>query len=308
MMMVHHFLSILDAGKKGFIDLLKVSQQVKKNPKKYNKALYEKVLLTFFAAPSLRTELSFDTAMFQMGGEVIDYHAEVSPWAKGKESLDDVAKVVSRYCDVVMIRMNDHPAILKFAKNASIPVINGLSDVEHPCQAVADFLTILEKKKKLKGLTLAYVGDSNNNVTHSLIYGATLVGMNMNIGCPRGKEFSPDPKVVAQARKLGGKVFVTDNPTEAVKNADVVYTDSWMSYRIPASQKNKRMKLLKPYQVNTDLMRHAKKNAMFMHCLPALRGMEVTKGVIDGKQSVVFDQAENRLHTEKAILLRALKA
>ncbi len=306
--MMQHFLSVLDAGKKGFSRLLKVSQQVKKNPKKYNKTLYEKVLLTFFAAPSLRTELSFDTAMFQMGGEVIDYHAEVSPWAKGKESLEDVAKVVSRYCDVVMIRMNDHSAILKFAKNASIPVINGLSNVEHPCQAVADVLTILEKKKKLRGLTLAYVGDSNNNVTHSLAYAATLVGMNMRIGCPKGKEFSPDPKIVAQARKLGGKVFVTHNPMEAVKNADVVYTDSWMSYHIPPSQKKKRIRIFRPYQVNEKLMKHAKKNAIFMHCLPALRGMEVTKGVIDGKQSVVFQQAENRLHTEKAILLHVLKA
>lgn len=305
--MVQHFLSVLDAGKKGFARLLKHSQNIKLFPKKYHRALYEKVLLTFFAAPSLRTELSFDTAMFQMGGEVIDYHAEVSPWAHGKESLEDVARVVSRYCDGLMIRMNDHAAMLKLARYATIPVINGLSDIEHPCQAVADFFTILEKKKKLRGLTLAYVGDSNNNVTHSLIYGAALTGMTVQIGCPPGTAYSPQRHVLATARHFGGDVDVFVDPVKAVQNADVVYTDSWMSYRIPPSQKKSRVNIFQPYQVTSSLMQHAKKNALFMHCLPALRGMEVDSRVIDGKQSVVFDQAENRMHTEKAVLLWLLK-
>ena len=310
-MMTHHLLSITDFSKKEIVQIIKKALDVKKHPRKYSNALYEKTLMTFFQAPSLRTEVSFDVAMFQMGGEIVDYHSETSPWAKGKESIEDVAKVVSRYCDIIMIRMHDHRELMKFAKNSSIPVINGLTSEEHPCQIVGDFMTILEKKRKLSKIKIAYVGDANNNVTHSLILAGAMFGLDISIACPKMKEFMPQQRIMKQAlqiaRKTRCKIEVTTNPQQAVKNADVVYTDSWMSYRIQPSEEKRRVKILKPYQVNNKLMKNAKKNAIFMHCLPAKRGQEVTKDVIDGKQSIVFDQAGNRLFSEKAILLFLFK-
>ncbi|MBS3145519.1 ornithine carbamoyltransferase [Candidatus Woesearchaeota archaeon] len=298
-----HLLSIKDLSKKEILDLINLGIKIKKNPKKYHKALYEKVLLTFFQMPSLRTELSFDAAMFKMGGEIIDYHSETSPWSKGKETIEDVAKVISRYCDCVMVRMQDHKEFLKLAKNSTIPVINGLTSFEHPVQILGDLMTIKEKKRKLKGIKISYIGDSNNNVTHSLMFACQKLGIKMSVGCPKKKDFSPDKEVAKYCKK----VKIINNPKEAVKDSDVIYTDSWMSYRIPKSQHKKRIKILKSYQVNKEVMKSAKKDAIFMHCLPALRGEEVTKEVIDGKQSVVFDQAENRLHIEKAVLLKLLK-
>ncbi|MEK6839596.1 MAG: ornithine carbamoyltransferase, partial [Nanoarchaeota archaeon] len=209
------------------------------------------------------------------------------------------------------IRMHDHQAVLKFAKNSSIPVINGLTSEEHPCQILGDFLTIVEKKRKLRGLTLAYVGDANNNVTHSLLLGCAFMGMNIKIACPPSKEFLPHPHIIALAKKIAqktkAKILFTQYAHEPVRDADIVYTDSWMSYRIQSSEEKHRNKVLKPYQVNPKLMKHAKKNAIFMHCLPAKRGQEVTSSVLDSKQSVVFDQAENRLHIQKAILLKLMK-
>ena len=293
-----NLLSINDLSKKEILDLIKLAIKIKKNPKKYKNKVFEKVLITFFELPSLRTELSFDSAMFQMGGEIIDYHSESSPWAHGKESIEDVAKVVSRYCDLVMIRMSDHNELVKFAKNSKIPVINGLTSYEHPCQVLSDLMTIYEKKKKFN-LKLTYLGDSNNNVTHSLINAANLLGINMTIACPNNKDFTP--KIPLK------KVKVFHDVEKAVKDSDVVYTDSWFSYRIPKSQYKKRTKILRKFQVNKNVMKYARKNAIFMHCLPALRGFEVTKDVIDGKQSIVFDQAENRLHMQKAIILKLLK-
>src|SRR3989338_6563886 len=292
-----NLISINNLNKKEILDLINLAVKIKKHSKKYKNKVFEKVLLTFFELPSLRTELSFDTAMFQMNGEVIDYHSESSPWAHGKESIEDVAKVVSRYCDLVMIRMKDHNEFVKFAKNSKIPVINGLTSYEHPCQILSDLMTIYEKKKKFN-LKLAYFGDANNNVTHSLINAANKLGFEMSIACPNNKDFTP--KIPLK------KVKIFHNLKDAVKDADIVYTDSWMSYRIPKSQHKKRIKILKKFQVNKNVMKLAKKNAIFMHCLPALRGEEVTKDVIDGKQSIVFDQAENRLHMQKAILLKLL--
>ena len=293
------------------MDLIKKGIEVKRNPKKFHNRLYERSLMTFFQAPSLRTEVSFDVAMFEMGGEIVDYHTETSPWAKGKESIEDVSRVISRYCDGIMIRMYSHKDLLKFARCSSIPVINGLTTVEHPCQIVGDFMTIVEEKGKLKGLKLVYVGDANNNVTHSLLLGCGLIGVNMSVCCPKKKEFLPDSKILKKARQLARKskvkIEVTDDVEKGVKDADIVYTDSWMSYAIPKSQHVRRKKVLKKYQVNSKLMGMAKRDAIFMHCLPAKRGEEVTKGVIDGEQSVVFDEAENRLHIQKAILLKLIK-
>ncbi len=306
-----HLLAVKNLTKEEILDLIKKAKVIKKTPKKFQKSAYEKVLLTFFAAPSLRTELSFDSAMFQMGGEVIDYHTETSPWAKGKESLEDVARVVSRYCDLVMIRMHNHEELCTFAKNASIPVINGLTSVEHPCQILSDLLTIKEKKTKLTGLKIAYVGDANNNVTHSLIYACAILGIDLGIGCPHKDEFLPQHDVLKDIHALVKKnhcsLVVTEYPEQAVKDADIVYTDSWMSYRIPPEEHQRRAHILRPYQVNRQLLSHAKHTAIFMHCLPAKRGEEVTNEIIDGSQSVVFDQAENRLHMQKAIILTLLK-
>lgn len=306
-----HLISIKDLTKKGILDLISNAIKIKKNPEKFQNTLYEKVLLTFFQSPSLRTELSFDTAMFQMGGEVIDFHSETSPWAKGKESIEDVARVVSRYCDIVMIRMYDHKEFLKFVKNSSIPIINGMTNFSHPCQILGDLMTIYEKKKRLTNLKLVYFGDANNNVTHSLLYGCAKVGVNITVACPNKKEFSPLPIVLKEAKKFAikskSKIDVTNKTEDAAKNADIIYTDSWMSYHVPKSQYKKRIKILKPYQINKKIMSNAKSNSMFMHCLPAKRGYEVTNDVIDGKHSIVFDQAENRLHIQKAILLKLLK-
>jgi len=346
-----HLLSIAHLSKKEILDLVKNAEQIKRYPGKFRNKMKDKVLLTFFQMPSLRTQLSFQTGMFQMGGSVIDYHSEHSPWANGKESIEDVAQVMSRYLDVIMMRIHDHNSLLRFAENSSIPVINGLTSYEHPCQILSDLLTIKEKKKKewkrienknnnynyntkdntkdnIKNNTLkiAYFGDSLNNVTHSLIFACAILGINLSIACPNKKEYFPDPKVLDEAKELitkynihnkivynkkinnnQSKIEVTNNPLIAAKDADVIYTDSWMSYRINPKEKNKRMSALKRFQVNSKVMKYAKKDAIFMHDLPALRGMEVTSEVIDGKQSVIFDQAENRLHMQKAILLNLLK-
>ncbi|MFQ5620979.1 MAG: ornithine carbamoyltransferase, partial [Candidatus Nanoarchaeia archaeon] len=225
----------------------------------------------------------------------------------GKESIGDVAKVLSRYVDAVMIRMHDHEELQKFMSHATVPVINGLTSYEHPCQILSDLLTIKEHKGKLKGLHLVYFGDSFNNVTHSLILAAAIMGMDITIVCPKKKSYSPDPKIIKQAKKLGKIKIVVTNKKEACKGADIIYTDSWISYRIPKSERKKHASNLKNCQVTKQVMKLAPK-AMFMHDLPALRGMEVTKDVIDGKQSVVFDQAENRLHMQKAILLKLLSS
>src|SRR3989344_2778801 len=178
-----HFLGIKDLNKLEIIHLIDSALQIKKHPKKYSKSLYEKVLLLFFEQPSLRTEISFETAIFKMGGEAIDYHTENSPWKIGKERLEDVAKVVSQYCDIAALRIFSHKELVRFAENSSIPIINAMDNFEHPCQILGDLMTILEKKGRLQNLKLAYLGDSNNNVTHSLIYGCSKLGIDINIAC-----------------------------------------------------------------------------------------------------------------------------
>jgi len=301
-----NLLSIADLNKPEVEKLIRVAEDVKKRPGGYKNKLKQKVLLTFFQMPSLRTEVSFDVAMFKMGGEIVDYHSETSPWAAGKETIEDVAKVLSRYVDCVMIRMHDHKDLLKFAKNSSIPVINGLTSQEHPCQVLSDLLTIKEEFGNFKGLKLAYLGDSLNNTTHSLILACAMMGIDMVVICPKKKAYMPDPKVLRTARKLGKGKITVKHKVGAVEDADIVYTDSWMSYRISKKEKAKRTKDLKPYQVNKKVMKLASHDAIFMHDLPALRGQEVTKDVMDGDQSVVWDQAENRMHMEKAILLKLI--
>ncbi len=294
-------ISINNLTKNEILDLIKKAVTIKKNPKRFSKSAFEKTLLMIFEAPSLRTRISFEVAMTQMGGHAINYYTEHSPWGLGKESIEDVGKVISRYCNIVMARILDHDEITKLAENASIPVINGLSTYTHPCQILGDLLTIHERKGNLNNLTIAYLGDAKNNVTNSLMFACNKLGIKMHIASPKSKEFAPDKNIVKETKT---KIFKSSK--DAVKNADVIYTDSWMSYHIPKKEKQRRIRSLKPYQVNQKIMQHANKKAVFMHCLPALREMEVTKEVIDGKQSIILDQAANRLFIQKAIILKLI--
>ena len=307
--MKKYFLDLSSLTEAEIISILDISDDIKRNPEKYSQEMKGKTLLMMFEKPSLRTRVSFETGMTQMGGHAIYYDISTSPMGK-KESIEDTAKTSSRYVDIIMARLFKHEHIIKLAENADVPVINALTNFSHPCQILADLQTIREKKGRLKGLKLAYLGDSNNNVTHSLLYGCSIVGMHISVGCPEGQEYKPMKKVVDKAKEIaqrsGSKITITNNAKEAVKDADVVYTDSWMSYHIPEEQKEQRMKIFKPYQVNKELMSFAKPDLIFMNCLPAIRGMEQTADVIDGPQSVVFDEAENRIHTQKALMLKLL--
>ena len=304
-----HLLSLEDVSREEALGIIELAEDIKKNPEKYRGAMKDKTLLMIFEKPSLRTRVSFEVGMTQMGGHGIYYDIATSPLGK-KETIEDTGKVVSRYCDIIMARLFSFEQTKKLAENSSIPVIDALSDYSHPCQILGDLLTIKEHKGKLEGLTLTYMGDSNNNVTFSHMYGGPLAGVNIKVGCPDSAEFKPPQKVIDTAKKLAKKhgttVEVLHNAEEAVKGADVVYTDSWMSYHIQKEEQERRKGELMPFQVNSELMKHAKPDAIFMNCLPAMRGMEQTAEVIDGKQSVVFDEAENRLHIQKAIMLRLL--
>jgi ornithine carbamoyltransferase len=301
-----HLISLKDWSPEQILDVLKLAEQIKTAPEHYADALKGKTLLMIFEKPSLRTRISFETGIFQLGGHGIYYDMSTSPMGGGKETIEDSIKVISRMCDMVMARLFKHEDILAMAKHATVPVINALTDNSHPCQILADLLTIQEKKGDLKGLTLAYLGDGFNNVTHSLMYGCTKVGMNIRVGSPKGHQ--PDEQVAAKCREFaeesGSELLITDRAADAVAGADVVYTDSWMSYHIPKEEEAARIEVFKPYQVTAELMALADDDAIFMNCLPALRGAEQTAEVIDGPQSVVFDEAENRLHAQKAVMLK----
>jgi ornithine carbamoyltransferase len=287
--------------------LIEYAEKVKINPKKYEGKLKNKTLLMIFEKPSLRTRVSFEVAMTQLGGHAIHLDTNDSPLGK-KESIEDTARASSRYVDIIMARVYEHEKIEKLAKYSTTPVINGLSDLYHPCQILSDLMTIKEKKKKFKGIKLCFLGDGNNNITHSLLLGCSLMGIDISIGCP--EQYKPQSSIVSTAKnnskKNGSKVEISENPKKAISKADIVYADSWMSYHIPKDKFEERKKILMPFQVNTNIMGLAKKDAIFMNCLPAMRGQEQTADVIDGTQSIVFDQAENRLHMQKAIILQLL--
>jgi ornithine carbamoyltransferase len=309
-MKLRHFLSIFDLSAKEIWQLFVLAKKLKKELKEKGEntpLLKNKTLAMVFEKPSLRTRVSFETAMTQLGGHAL-YLAPADIGMGKRESISDVARVISSMADIIMARTFKHETIIELAKNSKVPVINGLSDLEHPCQILADYMTVWEKKGKLEGLTIGYVGDGENNVTHSLCLGAAILGMDFKYGSPKGYWMSE--KVVGKAKKLvkktDVKILATDNPKKAVENVDVVVTDTWVSMGDEA-EKKQRMKIFKPYQVNQKLISLAKKEAIFMHCLPAYRGNEVASKVIDGKQSVVFQEAENRLHVQKALLLYLLK-
>ncbi len=305
-----HLLKLSDWTPEVLMSVIDKGIEVKARPGDYAEACRNKTLLMFFEKPSLRTRLSFETGMTQMGGHAIYYNIKDSALGK-KENIHDFGCVACRYADVIMCRLFSHQVLEEIAENSTAPVINGLTNFAHPCQILADLMTVKEKKGRLEGLKLAYLGDSFNNVTHSLIFGCSMVGMDIAVGCPDDPKMSPDPAVVdeglAFAAKYGSKVEVFHDAAEAAREADVIYTDSWMSYHIPPEEEESRVKIFKPYQVNTELMSLAKPDAVFMNCLPAMRGYEQTADVIDGPQSVVFDEAENRMHAQKAVILKLLE-
>lgn len=260
-----------------------------------------KTLAMIFAKPSTRTRVSFEVAMTQLGGHAIYLGTGDLQLGRG-ETIADTARVLSRYCDAIMIRTFAQKDVEELARHSRVPVINGLTDLVHPCQILADMLTIVEKKGKLAGIKLAYVGDGNN-VCHSWILGGTKMAMEIRVATPEGYEPSPDIVEMGKesAERHGGNLVLTREPAHAVRGADVVYTDVWTSMG-QEKEREQRVKVMQPYQVNGKLFATADRNAIFMHCLPAHRGEEVTDEVADGSMSVIFDEAENRLHVQKALL------
>ncbi len=295
--------SLLHLTREEIEQILKTAEQLKSQLLRGEEhpLLKGKTLAMIFEKPSTRTRVSFEVGMWQLGGYALYLNANDLQLGRG-ETIADTARVLSRYVNGIMARVFAHQTILDLVQHSKVPVINGLSDFTHPCQALADLFTIYEKKDRFSGLKLAYFGDANN-VAHSLLYGCSKVGMDITLGCP--KEYEPLPRVVSEAteegKRSGCKVKVTNDPKEAVKGADIVYTDVWTSMG-KEKERARRVKILKPYQVNAKLVKEAKKDYLFMHCLPAHRGEEVTDEVADSKNSVIFDQAENRLHAQKALL------
>lgn len=308
---MRHLITLRDWSRAEILEILDRAVDIKHNPSRYYRAMEHRVLVMIFEKPSLRTRVSFEVGAVQMGGYPIYYDMSTSPLGAGKENIHDTVKVLSRYADLIMARLFEHEKLEEMVRFSSIPVINGLTNFSHPCQVLGDLLTIREIFGRLEGLSLAYFGDANNNVTHSLLFACPKVGMNIRIACPPGQTYQPRPEVLDAARKAaaesGTQVGVLADALEAARNADVIYTDSWMSYHIPQDQLEARIADLKPFQVNQQVLSAAAPRAIFMNCLPALRGYEQTAEVIDGPQSVVFDQAENRLHVQKAVMLYLLE-
>jgi len=299
--------SIKDLTTKEIEEIFSLTDSLKKNKAKYSKVLAGKTLALVFQKPSNRTRVSFSVGMYQLGGNSI-YLAPNEISLGVRETVEDVAKTLSRYVDAIVLRTFEHKNVVELAKFATVPVINGLSDFSHPCQALADVYTAKEKFKKLSGITLAYVGDGNN-VCNSLLFACAKAGMNMHVGCPKGYE--PDSAVVNDAKAIaansGSKINIFNDPMQAVKDANVLYTDVWASMGQEQEAKV-RKEIFKDYQVNSILMKLAKKNCLIMHCLPAHRGEEITDEAMDSPNSVVFDEAENRMHVQKAILIKLLGA
>jgi ornithine carbamoyltransferase len=299
-----NFLSLLDVNSEEIISILELAKEFKKVKSKsrwHDQALKGKVLGMIFQKPSTRTRVSFEVGMYQMGGNVVYMDSNNMQLARG-ESIEDTARTLSLYIDCLMARVYNHDDLKKLTA-ASIPIINGLSDTFHPCQILADLLTIKEHKKGLKGINIAWIGDGNN-VCNDLLIGCAKTGINIKVACPKGYE--PLEWVVSiakrQAETTGSQVQITDDPLVAVDGAQIVMTDTFVSIGRNGEKEFRKEIFIPRYQVNSPLMKHADKDALFMHCLPAIRGQEVTSQVIDGNQSVVWEEAENRLHVQKALL------
>lgn len=297
------FLTLLDYSSEEIFYLLDQAKQLKAAQKEGNcpPLLQGKSLGMLFENSSTRTRVSFEVGMTQLGGHALFLSPRDLQIGRG-EPISDTAQVLSRFVDAIMVRTNSHEKVEELAEYASIPIINALTDYYHPCQAMADLLTIAEHKGDFRGLKMTYVGDGNN-MSHSLMIAAAKVGMDVAVATPKGYEMLDwiIEKAEAVAKETGSIITLTNDPVEAVKNADVLYTDVWASMGFEAEQAE-RMKAFADYQVNAELAKHAKDDYIFLHCLPAHRGEEVASDVIDSKHSVIFDEAENRLHAQKAIL------
>ena len=305
-----NILSLDDLKSEDILSILKLAEGLKVEAKRKNdrskQLLRGKVLGMIFQKPSTRTRVSFEAGMYQMGGNAIYMDAQNIQLARG-ESIEDTARSLSLYVNCLMARVYNHHDLVKLAEAASVPVINGLSDTFHPCQILADLLTIKEQKKRLKGISIAWVGDGNN-VCNDLMIGCAEIGIDISIASPRGYE--PPERIISiaanKARSTGAKVNITDDPLIAVQDADAVMTDTFVSIGKDEEKEVRKEVFVPRYQVNSQLMTRAKKGAIFLHCLPATRGQEVTAEVIDGQNSVGWDEAENRLHVQKALLYRLI--
>lgn len=296
------FLTLMDLSSEELKALLERAAELKSGRDSSACPLIGKSIGLLFDKTSTRTRISFQTGIYQLGAQAIYINTKDMQLGRG-ETIEDTARVLARYLHGIVIRTYAHSTIEKLAENADIPVINGLTDVHHPCQALADMLTVKEKKGRLKDICMAYIGDGNN-VANSLIEAAQLTGIDLVIACPQGYE--PDMKIYEKALSAGAKVKVITSPEEAARDADVLYTDTWISMG-QEREVERRKKTFKEYQINSYLLSLAKPDAIVMHCLPAHRGEEITDEVIDSPQSVVIDQAENRLHTQKALLEMLIK-
>ena len=274
------------------------SKKLKKNFNNKNQALINKTLIMIFEKPSTRTRISFELAMKRLGGNSIILNPEQIHYGRGNENIHDTAKVLSQYGDIIMMRAEKHESFLKFSKHLNIPIINGLTNLSHPCQTMSDIATFEEMKGSIKNKKIAWLGDGNN-IVYSLIEASVKFNFQLAIACP--KKLEPNKKIVKWAKNKKAKILITRDPKKAVDLADCVMTDKWISMGDKSNKKIKK-KLLKPYQVNKKIMQLAKPDAIFMHCLPASRGEEVTNEVIDGKQSVVWLEAFNRIHVQKSII------
>lgn len=303
--MLDNFISIHDLTLYQFSKMLDISREIKDNPRRFRNKLKGKILAMIFQKPSLRTRMTFEVGIRQLGGEAI-YLSPSEIQMGTRESPHDVGKNLELWVDGIIIRTFAHQNVIDLAQACHIPVINALTDLLHPCQAMADFFTLKEKRRDLANFKLAYIGDGNN-VCHSLLSAAAKAGSKMSVATPPGYE--PDPEIRKQAeedgKETGASFSFTNDPYEAVENADAIYTDTWASMG-QEQEKENRTKIFAPFQVNKSLMAKAKKGVFFMHCLPAHRGEEVTDDVIDSSQSIVYDQAENRLHVQKVIMLSLL--
>ncbi|UGV39780.1 ornithine carbamoyltransferase [Methanococcoides orientis] len=298
-----HLLSMTDLTSDEIIEILDMAEDLKEKRVrgKVTDLLKNKSLAMIFEKSSTRTRVSFEVAMSDLGGHSIYLNSRDIQIGRG-ETVSDTAQVLSRYVAGITARVNSHKTVEDLAAHSQVPVINALSDLEHPCQILADFLTIREYKNSLKGLKFAWIGDGNN-VCNSLILGCALVGMEIAVACPEGYE--PNADIVAKGRELGGNINVTNDPQEAARDADVLYTDVWVSMG-DEEERDKRLSDLADYQINSELVGLSKHNVIVMHCLPAHRGEEISAEVMEGPHSVVFDQAENRLHAQKALILKLM--
>lgn len=304
MLRTKQLLTLMELSSKEIANLLSLASRLKKRNKPL---LKNKILALIFQKPSTRTRVSFETAIFELGGHAINMNMNEIQLSRG-ETIEDTARTLSLYADVIGARVYSHNDVERLASAASVPVINMLSDLYHPCQVLGDLLTIKEQKRRLSGLNLAWIGDGNN-VCNSLMIGCSLTGINVTVACPKGYEPLHDAFEFARKESAENKstVQITNEPKQAVRDADIVYTDSFVSMGKEGEKDARLSAFLPNYQVNASLISLAKQDAIFMHCLPAKRGEEVTDDVIDGKQSVVWQQAENRLHVQKALLCMLLK-